>query len=262
MADSKISALPASTTPLAGTEVLPIVQSSTTKQVSVANLTDGRAISALSVTATGLTSRRVTFATTGGLLTDDSFLTYNSIGNLLVGTTNDVIWNTTNLTGCVIGGAASLGGYSSIQVSRDNDSCLLLNRLSSDGNIQVFARQGTGVGSISVTTTGTSYNILSDYRLKENIVPMVGALDTVAKLKPVTYTWKVNGSSGQGFIAHELAEVVSDCVTGEKDAVDAEGKPQYQGIDTSFLIATLTAAIQEQQTLIESLKNRLTVAGI
>jgi hypothetical protein len=52
MADSKISALPASTTPLAGTEVLPIVQSTTTKQVSVANLTAGRAVSALSLTST------------------------------------------------------------------------------------------------------------------------------------------------------------------------------------------------------------------
>jgi len=52
MADSKISALPASTTPLAGTEVLPIVQSSTTKQVSVANLTAGRAISATQLTLT------------------------------------------------------------------------------------------------------------------------------------------------------------------------------------------------------------------
>jgi len=52
MADSKISALPASTVPLAGTEVLPIVQSSTTKQVSVANLTAGRAISATQITLT------------------------------------------------------------------------------------------------------------------------------------------------------------------------------------------------------------------
>jgi hypothetical protein len=49
MADLKISALPASTTPLAGTEVLPIVQSSATKQVSIANLTAGRAISATSM---------------------------------------------------------------------------------------------------------------------------------------------------------------------------------------------------------------------
>ena len=46
MADTKISALPASTTPLAGTEVLPIVQSGVTRKVSVADLTAGRAISA------------------------------------------------------------------------------------------------------------------------------------------------------------------------------------------------------------------------
>ena len=52
MADSKISALPAATTPLAGTEVLPIVQGGVTDQVSVANLTAGRAVSALSLTST------------------------------------------------------------------------------------------------------------------------------------------------------------------------------------------------------------------
>lgn len=52
MANSKISALTSATTPVAGTEVLPIVQSSTTKQVSIANLTAGRAVSALSLTTT------------------------------------------------------------------------------------------------------------------------------------------------------------------------------------------------------------------
>jgi hypothetical protein len=86
---------------------------------------------------------------------------------------------------------------------------------------------------------------------------MTGALDVVSALKPVTYTWKVDGSEGQGFIAHELQEVVPDCVSGEKDAVDTEGNPQYQGIDTSFLVATLTAAIQEQQTIINDLKARV-----
>ena len=83
---------------------------------------------------------------------------------------------------------------------------------------------------------------------------MTGALAKVAALKPCTYKWKADGSDGEGFIAHELAEVVPQCVTGEKDAVDAEGKPVYQGIDTSFLVATLTAAIQEQQAIIEQLK--------
>jgi hypothetical protein len=77
MADIKISALPAATTPLVGTEVLPIVQSSTTKQVSIANLTAGRAISASNVTNAGLTSGRVTYAGTAGLLQDSANLTFN-----------------------------------------------------------------------------------------------------------------------------------------------------------------------------------------
>ena len=61
-----------------------------------------------------------------------------------------------------------------------------------------------------------------------------------------------DSSDGEGFIAHELAEVVPQCVTGEKDAVDKEGKPVYQGIDTSFLVATLTSAIQELNTLVNA----------
>ena len=91
---------------------------------------------------------------------------------------------------------------------------------------------------------------------------MTGALATVAQLKPCTYTWKADGSSGQGFIAHELQSVVPDAVVGEKDAVDADGKIKPQGIDTSFLVATLTAAIQEQQAIIESLKARLDAANL
>jgi hypothetical protein len=125
------------------------------------------------------------------------------------------------------------------------------------GGIQEFYFANVSKGSITVAAGGTTYATTSDYRLKENVAPMTGALAKIAELKPVTYKWKADGSSGQGFIAHELAEVVSDAVTGEKDAVDAEGKPIYQGIDTSFLVATLTAAIQEQQALIENLTTRL-----
>ena len=116
----------------------------------------------------------------------------------------------------------------------------------------------SGVGAIYASTTTTTYATSSDYRLKENIAPMTGALSIVAQLKPCTYKWKSNGSDGQGFIAHELQSVVPDAVVGEKDAVDEEGNPKYQGIDTSFLVASLTAAIQEQQTLIESLTQRIT----
>jgi hypothetical protein len=77
MADTKISALPASTTPLAGTEVLPIVQSGVTRQVSVANLTAGRAVSAASVTAStgnfvvGTSGQGIDFSATPGTGTSE-----------------------------------------------------------------------------------------------------------------------------------------------------------------------------------------------
>ena len=134
---------------------------------------------------------------------------------------------------------------------------LLLNRRGTTGTLVAMNYSDGGVGSISTNGSATAYNTSSDYRLKENIAPMTGALAKVAALKPVTYTWKASGETDEGFIAHELQEVCPSAVTGEKDAVDAEGNPQYQGIDTSFLVATLTAAIQEQQALIESLTARV-----
>jgi hypothetical protein len=154
----------------------------------------------------------------------------NSSGSLLVGTTG------------AVNPGVSIDAAGRINIGRSNDDA-----------VAEFYRSGTRVGQINVTTTNTSYITSSDYRLKEAITPMTGALAKVAQLKPCTYKWNVDGSDGQGFIAHELAEVVPDCVTGEKDAVDEEGKPKYQGIDTSFLVATLTAAIQEQQAMIEEL---------
>jgi hypothetical protein len=62
----------------------------------------------------------------------------------------------------------------------------------------------------------------------------------------------VDGSDGEGFIAHELQEVVPGCVIGEKDAVDEDGSIKPQGIDTSFLVATLTAAIQELKAIVDA----------
>jgi hypothetical protein len=128
-----------------------------------------------------------------------------------------------------------------------------------------FNSGGSGVGEILIGASSTTYSTSSDYRLKENIAPMTGALAKVSALKPVTYTWKETGEASQGFIAHELQEVVPDCVVGEKDAVetyiDEEGveqtRPKYQGIDTSFLVATLTAAIQELKAEVDALKAQI-----
>jgi hypothetical protein len=131
------------------------------------------------------------------------------------------------------------------------------NTTTNSSSALIFQNAGTPVGSVTYTSTATAYNTSSDYRLKENVQPMQDALAKIAQLNPVTYTWKADGSDGQGFIAHELQTVVPDCVTGEKDAVDEDGNPKYQGVDTSFLVATLVKAVQELTAKIASLEAQL-----
>jgi len=157
---------------------------------------------------------------------------------------------------CLIGTVSELSGNYKLQiVGATSGNGIYYQNTTNGGNAALFVNAaGSGVGDINVGASSTAYNTSSDYRLKNNIAPMTGALAKVAALKPVTYKWKADGSDGEGFIAHELQAVVPQCVTGEKDAVDAEGKPVYQGIDTSFLVATLTAAIKEQQAMINELK--------
>jgi len=111
--------------------------------------------------------------------------------------------------------------------------------------MQQFVNGNGTVGYIFINGSVTTFASISDYRLKENVVRLTNALDTINKLNPVTYDWIADKSKGQGFIAHELQAVVPDCVTGEKDAVNPDGSIKPQGVDTSFLVSTLTAAIQE-----------------
>lgn len=113
---------------------------------------------------------------------------------------------------------------------------------------------GSAVGTIGLSSTATTYNTSSDYRLKDNPTPMTGSWAKVKALKPVTYTWKVNGEQGEGFIAHELQEVVPLAVTGEKDAIDTNGNPKYQGVDYSKVVPVLAAALQEALARIEALE--------
>jgi hypothetical protein len=181
-------------------------------------------------------------------------------GNLLVGTTNA----DPTSGGLALRNTSYLGGAG---------WGLITSSTSTSNSYSGYFRNPNGaVGAIITSGSSTTYTTSSDYRLKENIAPMTGALATISALKPVTYKWKADGSNGQGFIAHELQAVVPDCVIGKKDAVetvddvDAEGKvigtkevPVYQGIDTSFLVATLTAAIQELNAKVDAQAERIIV---
>jgi len=142
----------------------------------------------------------------------------------------------------------TIGGTGSVclAMSRGGDAGAMVNFYATNSTT-------TPIGNIYNTGgTNTQYNTSSDYRLKENITPMTGGLDKLSALKPVNWNWKSTGADGQGFIAHELAEVCPHAVSGVKDEVDADGNPVYQGVDTSYLVVTLTAAMQELKAIVDA----------
>ena len=216
----------------------------------------GGARTSLAFATTGHTHKMLYSVNTGtaGLHFYDSTnnrtdMIWDNSGNLLVGTTTNLIWNTTNLTGCVIGGNSSSGGFSSIQVSRVSDLCLLLNRLTSDGQIQAFARQGTQVGEITVTTSSTSYNTSSDYRLKENIADADDAGSKIDAIKVRKFDWKADGShQDYGMVAQELMTVAPEAVHQPEDP------EQMMGVDYSKLVPMMLKEIQSLRARISQLE--------
>jgi hypothetical protein len=110
------------------------------------------------------------------------------------------------------------------------------------------------VGSISRNGNNTVYNTVSDYRLKENIKPIENASQKVLQLKPCNFNFKTDKEAIDGFIAHELQEVVPYAVTGKKDAINEDGTINTQQIDPSKMIALLTASLQDALKRIENLE--------
>ena len=162
-------------------------------------------------------------------------------------------------SGKLLVGRTSAINTSRMSVQALSSTIAIETTTAADGYYPLFFYNAAGsyVGYVYSNSSSTSYVTSSDYRLKENIAPMTGALNKVAQLKPCTYTWKSTGEESQGFIAHELQTVVPDAVVGEKDAVNEDGSIKPQGIDTSFLVATLTAAIQELKAELDTVKAEL-----
>jgi hypothetical protein len=119
------------------------------------------------------------------------------------------------------------------------------------------------VGSIKTSGSATSYNTSSDYRLKENVTTVTNSITRLQQLKPSRFNFIADPTKTvDGFIAHEVQVVVPEAITGEKDAVDEDGNPQYQGIDQSKLVPLLTAALQEAIAKIETLEGMVAVNNI
>ena len=199
------------------------------------------------------------FTSTNGTAYGSERMRLDNSGNLLVGTTGTItgyfpaqvqintVGNNGIVTKVTTAGEASYNSWNSA-TSGTRTHCQFY-----DGATRAIR------GSITSNGSATAYNTSSDYRLKENVDYDFTALDRVAQLKPARFNFIADETNTlvDGFLAHEVSSIVPEAVAGEKDAVDDEGNPDYQGIDQSKLVPLLTKAIQEQQTIIDDLKSRI-----
>ena len=163
-------------------------------------------------------------------------LTITSAGNVLIGTTTDAGYK--------------LDVAGSVQIIKTGTSSALEVGLSGvTGSLIRFKYNGGFVGSISTDGTNTAYNTSSDYRLKEQIRPIDNPLQKVLSLNPVNFKYKNSKTLQDGFIAHEIQEILPYLVTGEKDGAE------MQEVDYSKLTPILIAAIKELKQEIDKLKN-------
>ena len=145
----------------------------------------------------------------------------------------------------------------------------IFNRMTTTGTVVEIKYNAAVVGSISTNGSSTTYNTSSDYRLKENVEYTFDATTEVKKLKPCKFNFIGTSETIEGFVAHELSEVVPLAVTGTKDATkeedvfDDEGVktgtktvPDYQGIDQSKLVPLLVKTIQELEARITALESK------
>tara|TARA_B110000879_G_scaffold168958_1_gene218739 strand:- start:13 stop:615 length:603 start_codon:yes stop_codon:yes gene_type:complete len=194
----------------------------------------------------------------------------------MVGKSDPTFGNSTAQDGFLVDGTNN-----TFHVQTDGAESFNINRRSSTGGLINFWYNTGLKGSISTNGSSVSYNTSSDYRLKTDAQPMVGASARVQALNPVNFEWIADGSRVDGFLAHEAATVVPESVTGTKDAMmdeeyevtpavlDDDGNettpavmgtrsvPAMQGIDQSKMVPLLTAALQEALTKIDTMETRL-----
>ncbi len=212
-------------------------------------------------TVWGVASTTGTSLATAAANTTNSLLAVDGVsGGVRIGTTSNIFNSATNERASIknpsTGAALTLqstdvtGGFPILYVSSTDTTA--------GQNAVVFQRTGGVVGTITTTASATAYNTSSDYRLKQNVTALTGAIDRVKTLSPKRFSFIAEpDKTVDGFLAHEVT-TVPEAIVGTKDQVDDDGNPVYQGIDQSKLVPLLTAALQEAVAKIESLETRIT----
>ena len=170
-------------------------------------------------------------------------------GNVLINTTTDTY-------GAKLTGLLNDNGYVITAIKQGTFGSAILARVDNTNSDYVrffYTSANTQTGSINTNGTTTTYNVTSDYRLKQDLKDYKG-LELVSAIKTYDYEWKSDKSRMYGVVAHELQEIIPYAVQGKKDEIDENGKEKMQSVDYSKIVPILVKAIQEQQAQIKELK--------
>ena len=178
----------------------------------------------------------------------------NATETARITTAGDLCINNTNASGSA---SATAKIFVKVPLSVTSNAFMCQPDQSGTTNAAIFQNiSGANAGFIQYTATTTTYATSSDYRMKENVVALSGATDRLKQLNPSRFNFIEDADTTvDGFLAHEVQAVVPEAVTGTKDAVDADGNPDYQGIDQSKLVPLLVATIQELEARIAALES-------
>jgi len=164
----------------------------------------------------------------------------DSSGNVLVGATSQSSIESGSAYGISF---SQLAVYRSSKISTGDET-----------HVQWINPNGV-VGAIRTNGTATSYVTASDYRLKENLVGLDNSIDRLKQIPVYRFNFIADpNTTVDGFLAHEVQDVVPEAIHGVKDEVDDEGNPVYQGIDQSKLVPLLVAAVKELEARIATLE--------
>ena len=149
------------------------------------------------------------------------------------------------------------GSYLSIGATYTNSGLSLKSNTTSTHSLLEFHNTNGQVGTITTSSSATASNTSSDYRLKENVVEMEDATTRLKKLQPKRFNFIADpNKTVDGFLAHEVSDIVPEAISGEKDETDKDNNPKYQGIDQSKLVPLLVKTIQELEARITELENK------
>ena len=138
-----------------------------------------------------------------------------------------------------------------ILIDKSNDWNLESGLGSSNGSHIRFKHGTTDRGSITTSTSGTTFNTASDIRLKDNIKTIENGKEKLLKLNPVTHTWKEDesGVTVHGFIAQEVQDIIPEAIAGDEDTM--------MSMDYGRITPVIVAALQDALKEIEELKSRI-----